>query len=97
MGGRNLQGGNEDGPGPCNGERLFGPLPDDLPYVTSFALPFTAPLTETNSAPRIEGDSGCGTTLQHNLVMYGIVADRSIGDMMDIQGEHLCYEYVDPQ
>ncbi|RBQ89001.1 hypothetical protein VDGD_07137 [Verticillium dahliae] len=79
MGGRNLQGGNEDGPGPCNGERLFGPLPDDLP------------------APRIEGDSGCGTTLQHNLVMYGIVADRSIGDMMDIQGEHLCYEYVDPQ
>ncbi|KAG7150835.1 hypothetical protein HYQ46_000205 [Verticillium longisporum] len=79
MGGRNLQGGNEDGPGPCNGERLFGPLPDDLP------------------APRIEGDSGCGTTLQHNLEMYGIVENRSVGDMMDIQGEHLCYEYVDPQ
>ncbi|KAM7201564.1 Di-copper centre-containing protein [Naviculisporaceae sp. PSN 640] len=42
------------------------------------------------------GDPGTTTTLGHILNMYGNSPNRTIGDVMDIQGNFLCYEYVEP-
>ncbi|KAK4038185.1 hypothetical protein C8A01DRAFT_37889 [Parachaetomium inaequale] len=42
------------------------------------------------------GDPGTTTTLGHVLNMYGNSPNRTIGDVLDIQGGFLCYEYVEP-
>ena len=39
------------------------------------------------------GDAGNTTTLTHVLEMYGIVPDSTVGDVMDTQGNTLCYVY----
>jgi tyrosinase len=41
-----------------------------------------------------DGDPGNETTLGHVLTVYGIVPNVTIKDVMNIQGETLCYEYV---
>jgi tyrosinase len=43
-----------------------------------------------------DGDPGTTTTLGHVLNMYGNSANKTIGDVLDIQGNFLCYEYVEP-
>lgn len=43
-----------------------------------------------------DGDPGNVTTLQHVLNMYGNGPNRTIADVMDIRGDILCYEYVEP-
>jgi tyrosinase len=42
------------------------------------------------------GDPGTTTTLSHVLDMKGNSPNRTIGDVMDIGGDFLCYEYVEP-
>ena len=42
------------------------------------------------------GDPGTTTTLNHVLDMKGNSPNRTIGDVMDIAGDVLCYEYVEP-
>jgi tyrosinase len=47
------------------------------------------------SPPQIpEGDPANVTTLSHVLNMYGVIANATIADVMDIRGPLLCYEYV---
>lgn len=41
-----------------------------------------------------EGDPGDETTLEHVLNMFGVIPDATIGEIMDIGGDLLCYEYV---
>jgi len=41
------------------------------------------------------GDPGTTTTLGHLLNMYGNSPNKTIADVLDIQGEFLCYEYVE--
>jgi tyrosinase len=36
------------------------------------------------------------TTLSHVLNMYGNSPNKTIADVLDIQGTFLCYEYVEP-
>jgi len=43
-----------------------------------------------------DGDPGNITTLGHVLSMYGNGPNKTIADVMDIQGSFLCYEYVNP-
>ncbi|OAT01056.1 hypothetical protein, variant 2 [Blastomyces dermatitidis ER-3] len=44
------------------------------------------------------GDPGNITTLNHVLFMFGTMGDdKIIADVMDIQGDFLCYGYVDPE
>ncbi|KAK0623697.1 hypothetical protein B0T14DRAFT_536537 [Immersiella caudata] len=43
-----------------------------------------------------DGDPGTVTTLGHVLNMYGNSPNKTIADVMDIQGEFLCYQYVEP-
>lgn len=48
------------------------------------------------SEPEVIGDDGgCATTLNHLLDMKGLIPNRVVGDVMDIRGELLCYEYVE--
>ncbi|CAM1502368.1 Fc.00g043520.m01.CDS01 [Cosmosporella sp. VM-42] len=44
--------------------------------------------------PRVEGDPGDETTLNHIINMCGVVENMKIADVMDIRGEALCYEYI---
>lgn len=39
------------------------------------------------------GDEGANVTLTHKLEMYGTVPDQIVADVMDIQGDVLCYDY----
>lgn len=43
-----------------------------------------------------DGDPDTTTTLGHVLNMYGNSPNKTVGDVLDIQGEYLCYEYVEP-
>ncbi|KAK4112247.1 Di-copper centre-containing protein [Canariomyces notabilis] len=43
-----------------------------------------------------DGDPGRVTTMGHVLNMYGNGPNKTIADVMDIQGDFLCYEYVEP-
>ncbi|SPO06431.1 uncharacterized protein DNG_09121 [Cephalotrichum gorgonifer] len=43
-----------------------------------------------------DGDPGTETTFGHVLNMYGNSPNVTIGMVMDIQGDHLCYEYIEP-
>jgi tyrosinase len=40
-----------------------------------------------------EGDPGMETTLGHLLNWAGILTNTTVGEVMDIQGGVLCYEY----
>lgn len=42
------------------------------------------------------GDPGTTTTMGHVLDMKGNSPNQTIADVMDIGGDVLCYEYVDP-
>ncbi|KAL2160796.1 hypothetical protein VTH06DRAFT_993 [Thermothelomyces fergusii] len=44
-----------------------------------------------------DGDPGTITTLGHVLNMYGNMPNATVGDVLDIQGDFLCYEYVEPE
>ncbi|KAK2737146.1 hypothetical protein FQN55_001262 [Onygenales sp. PD_40] len=44
-----------------------------------------------------DGDPGNTTTLGHVLNMYGNMENKTIADVMNIQGDFLCYEYVEPE
>jgi len=39
------------------------------------------------------GDPGNETTLTHLIQMYNIVPNRTVAEVMNIQGELLCYDY----
>ncbi|KAM7183930.1 hypothetical protein V8F20_012429 [Naviculisporaceae sp. PSN 640] len=43
--------------------------------------------------PLVMGDEGANVTLTHMLEMYGTVPDQTVADVMDIQGDVLCYDY----
>jgi hypothetical protein len=43
-----------------------------------------------------DGDPGKVTTLTHVLNMYGNSPNKTIGEVLDIQGAYLCYEYGEP-
>jgi tyrosinase len=44
-----------------------------------------------------DGDPDTTTTLGHVLNMYGNSPNKTVGDVLDIQGDYLCYEYVEPE
>ncbi|TLD33725.1 hypothetical protein PspLS_01635 [Pyricularia sp. CBS 133598] len=64
-------------------------MPDDMlgfpPRPSNIPRPTGAP-----------GDPGTETTLNHVLNMYGNLPNKTISDVLDIQGDYLCYEYVEP-
>ncbi|KAL8366403.1 hypothetical protein RB595_004940 [Gaeumannomyces hyphopodioides] len=43
-----------------------------------------------------DGDPGTETTLGHVLNMFGNSPNKTVADVLDIQGDYLCYEYVEP-
>ncbi|AEO62011.1 hypothetical protein MYCTH_2029356, partial [Thermothelomyces thermophilus ATCC 42464] len=43
-----------------------------------------------------DGNPGKTTTLSHVLNMYGNMPNATVGDVLDIQGDFVCYEYVEP-
>ncbi|KAK0737959.1 hypothetical protein B0T18DRAFT_335390 [Schizothecium vesticola] len=43
-----------------------------------------------------DGDPGKVTTLTHVLNMYGNSPNKTISEVLDIQGAYLCYEYGEP-
>jgi len=78
----------------------FPPRPASIPWV--FFLFFyclllrTQTLTSRRKPTGAAGDPGTMTTLGHVLNMYGNSPNKTIGDVLDIQGDFLCYQYVDP-
>lgn len=42
-----------------------------------------------------DGDPGSTTTLGHVLNRYGNSPNKTVEDVLDIQGAFLCYEYVE--
>jgi hypothetical protein len=42
-----------------------------------------------------DGDPGTTTTLGHVLNTYGNMPNMTIADVLDIQGDYLCYEYAE--
>ncbi|KAK0623963.1 hypothetical protein B0T14DRAFT_428085 [Immersiella caudata] len=61
----------------------------------SFVPPADAMVPLPGSPPqRAEGNPGNVTTLTHILNMLGVIPNATIGDVMDIGGPLLCYEYV---
>ena len=76
-------------PPAMEGDPYLFPIPADV-YPTPEQL---VPLPE--SPPQVpSGDPGNTTTLNHVLDMMGIIPNATIGDVMDIAGGLLCYEYV---
>lgn len=58
-------------------------------------LNYEYPLTINCRKPTgADGDPGKVVTLGHVLNMYGLRANRTIADVMDIWNGELCYEYV---
>ncbi|PGH26525.1 hypothetical protein AJ80_01839 [Polytolypa hystricis UAMH7299] len=43
------------------------------------------------------GDPGTETTLDRILTTFSNLPDKTISDVMDIQGDYLCYKYVEPE
>lgn len=90
--GRNVQ-------DPCGG--FGGGIPWTGPNDTS---PFpgwpngTIPGCGNDTTPVIPqslpGDPGNVTTMNHVLNMFGIVPNSTVGDVLDIRNDFLCYEYV---
>ena len=74
------------------------PAPGDPPpiiFSPETFPPAAALLPAPDAPPQIpEGDPGNTTTLHHVLNMMGIIPNATVGDVMDIQGGLLCYEYV---
>jgi tyrosinase len=65
-----------------------------LPNMLAFPPP-DAMVPLAGSPPQIpDGDPANVTTLSHVLDMYGVIANATIADVMDIRGPLLCYEYV---
>ncbi|KAI6347939.1 hypothetical protein MCOR25_010865 [Pyricularia grisea] len=62
---------------------------DDVPGFP----PKPAYIPEQNGAP---GDPGNETTLGHIIQTFGKLPNVTIADVLDIQGNYLCYEYVEP-
>lgn len=78
------------GNGSCTGFGFPGGSPGGFP-----GGPPAASGAEENEEQFVkrDGDPGNITTLNHVLTVYGIVPNATIGDVMDIQGGLLCYEY----
>lgn len=78
------------------------PVPPEIPgnpppiFVRPEAFPAPEDLVPApGSPPQVpSGDPGNVTTLNHVLDMMGIVPNATIGEVMDISGGLLCYEYV---
>ncbi|ORY12449.1 hypothetical protein BCR34DRAFT_651193 [Clohesyomyces aquaticus] len=66
---------------------------DASSFFAFFGTNFTLPTNFTFPEP-MPGDPGNVTTLGHVLTVQGIIPDATIGDVMDIQGGLLCYEYL---
>ena len=49
-------------------------------------------LTSWDREPEVVGDPGNTTTLTHLVYLYGLVQNRTVGELMDTRG-FLCYEY----
>ena len=76
----------------------FPTLPGDPPPIAVSPDAFPAPedlVPDLDSPPQIpKGDPGNVTTLNHIIEMLGVIPDATIGEVMDIAGGLLCYEYV---
>ena len=60
--------------------------------MIAFLIPSIAANSHTASEPLIVGDPGNVTTLNHLLYLYGLVENRTIGEVMD-PSKILCYGY----
>lgn len=72
------------GPGDPPGLPLFFPELDQFPPVADLIPPVGSPLPE--------GDTGNVTTLSHLLNMLGVIPSQTIGEVMDIGNDLLCYD-----
>lgn len=78
------------------------PTPPTIPgkptpiVVLPEAFPAPEDLVPAPDSPPqvVYGDPGNVTTLDHVLDMMGIIPNATIGEVMDIAGGLLCYEYV---
>ncbi|SPO04626.1 uncharacterized protein DNG_07311 [Cephalotrichum gorgonifer] len=92
IGGENLP--QRSGPPTGNFPPDGSGLPMPLPNLDAFP-PLDAWTPLPGSPAQIpEGDPGSETTLTHILNMWGVIANATIADVMDIGGPLLCYEYV---
>ena len=73
-------------------------IPGRPPPIVVLPGAFPAPedlVPPPDSPPQVPlGDPGIVTTLDHVLDMLGIIPNATIGEVMDIAGGLLCYEYV---
>ena len=53
----------------------------------------TAEMLAVTPDPQM-GDNGNQTTLNHVMSSLGIIPNATVGEIMDIRGSYLCYEYV---
>ncbi|PGH31737.1 hypothetical protein GX50_05460 [[Emmonsia] crescens] len=61
------------------------------------AFGFRPPPPEYPQPGAMPGDPGNITTLNHVIFMFGNMENKIIADVMNIQGDFLCYAYVDPK
>jgi tyrosinase len=87
-----ISGGNIQNP--CIG---FPEAPNGLNGTSPFTnvtIPGCDGNTTTVIPQSMDGDPGNVTTLGHVINMFGIIPNETIGDVMDIGNEFLCYEYI---
>ncbi|PGH16269.1 hypothetical protein AJ79_01808 [Helicocarpus griseus UAMH5409] len=70
-------------------------LPARLTEMGGSNLPPSAPPEDVQNK-KIPGDPGRTTTLNHVLDMHGTMDNKIIADVMNIKGDFLCFEYVEP-
>lgn len=61
--------------------------------VTALMEAIGTPTAESIAAP-VNGDPGNVTTLGHVLTLFGVMANVTVADVMDVQGGVLCYKYA---
>lgn len=73
-------------------------IPGSPPPIRVLPDAFPAPedlVPAPDAPPQVpSGDPGNVTTLSHVLDMMGVIPNATIGDVMDIAGGLLCYDYV---
>ena len=56
--------------------------------------PLLVPIKENPALTHYFNDGGNVTTLNHTLFSWGMIPNATIGDVMDVDGDYVCVEYL---